>query len=465
MTASAGAPVLGRRSTVAARAMLRPAGPVGRAGPVCGSGGARRGGRSAGGDRQRRPAGRSFGVALKRYRLGAGLTQEALAERARLSARAVSDLERGVARAPRPGTLALLARALRLGPADRTALAAAAHPPPGAGASARPPHNLPPSLTSFVGREREVPGAARPRAAGRRPPGHADRRRGDREDPAGAARGGRPAPRVRGRGVLRGAGGGGGPGRRSSRRWRRRSACREAPRTPAARARARGACGGRETLLLLDNFEHLLAGAPVVAELLAACPGLTVLATEPGGAPAVRGARVPRPPAGAPRPPPAAGGGGPGALRGHPAVRRAGAGRPAGVPAHRRRRRGGGGDLRPPGRAPAGARARRRADQAAAAAGAAGAAGGRARRGRPAPAHRGRARRPGPPADAARHHRLESRPPHAGRAGPLPAPGGLRRGLHPGGRRGRLRRPRPPAGTSRAATSWRGWRRWRRRAC
>ena len=80
----------------------------------------------------------SFGVALKRYRLGAGLTQEALAERARLSARAVSDLERGVNRAPRPSTLALLARALRLGPADRAALAAAAHPPSEAGGSARP---------------------------------------------------------------------------------------------------------------------------------------------------------------------------------------------------------------------------------------------------------------------------------------------------------------------------------------
>ena len=35
----------------------------------------------------------------------------------------------------------------------------------------------------------------------------------------------------------------------------------------------------RSLLLVLDNFEHLLAGAPLVAELLAACPRLTVLAT------------------------------------------------------------------------------------------------------------------------------------------------------------------------------------------
>ena len=132
--------------------------------------------------------------------------------------------------------------------------------------SARPPHNLPPSLTSFVGREREVralrdlvrrDGARLVTLTGAG---------GTGKTRLALQRGGRPAPRVRGRGLLRGAGGGGGPGRRSSRRWRRRSACREAPRTPAARARARGACGGRETLLLLDNFEHLLAGAPVVAE-------------------------------------------------------------------------------------------------------------------------------------------------------------------------------------------------------
>jgi DNA-binding SARP family transcriptional activator len=35
----------------------------------------------------------------------------------------------------------------------------------------------------------------------------------------------------------------------------------------------------RETLLVTDNFEHVLAAAPAVAELLAAAPGLNVLAT------------------------------------------------------------------------------------------------------------------------------------------------------------------------------------------
>jgi predicted ATPase/class 3 adenylate cyclase len=35
----------------------------------------------------------------------------------------------------------------------------------------------------------------------------------------------------------------------------------------------------KESLIVLDNFEHLLAAAPIVTELLAACPALTVLTT------------------------------------------------------------------------------------------------------------------------------------------------------------------------------------------
>ncbi len=68
----------------------------------------------------------SFGYVLRRLRLAAGLTQEELAERAGVSWRTISDLERGVYRAPRRDTLALLVEALAIADADRIALEAAA---------------------------------------------------------------------------------------------------------------------------------------------------------------------------------------------------------------------------------------------------------------------------------------------------------------------------------------------------
>ena len=45
-----------------------------------------------------------FGESLRRYRLAAGLTQEALARLAGLSARGIADLERGSRRFPYPDT-------------------------------------------------------------------------------------------------------------------------------------------------------------------------------------------------------------------------------------------------------------------------------------------------------------------------------------------------------------------------
>jgi transcriptional regulator with XRE-family HTH domain len=56
---------------------------------------------------------------LHRYRVAAGLTQEELAERAGISARAVSDLERGIIQTPRKDTLQLLAAALGLAAEER----------------------------------------------------------------------------------------------------------------------------------------------------------------------------------------------------------------------------------------------------------------------------------------------------------------------------------------------------------
>jgi predicted ATPase/transcriptional regulator with XRE-family HTH domain len=102
----------------------------------------------------------SFGVILKQYRLAAGLTQEVLAERAGLSARAISDLERGVNRSPRQDTLDLLAHALALPPRKRVLLIAAARPLVGPAdaldPSTHPPHNLPVPPTPLIGRESDV---------------------------------------------------------------------------------------------------------------------------------------------------------------------------------------------------------------------------------------------------------------------------------------------------------------------
>ncbi len=56
----------------------------------------------------------SFGILLKRYRMAADLTQEALAARAGLSARTIADLERGINRTPRHDTFELLMSALDL---------------------------------------------------------------------------------------------------------------------------------------------------------------------------------------------------------------------------------------------------------------------------------------------------------------------------------------------------------------
>jgi transcriptional regulator with XRE-family HTH domain len=68
----------------------------------------------------------TFGQLLRQLRIEAGLTQEELAEAARLSPRSVSDLERGIHPTARKDTAQLLARALGLtGPAQSAFEAAA----------------------------------------------------------------------------------------------------------------------------------------------------------------------------------------------------------------------------------------------------------------------------------------------------------------------------------------------------
>jgi predicted ATPase/transcriptional regulator with XRE-family HTH domain len=122
------------------------------------------------GDEERTSASSAFGGLLRCHRLAVGLSQEALAVRAQMSAQGIGALERGDRRNPQRGTLALLAEALGLDPEQRRDFEAAAARPkvlrPGDGRAwstthAAPveetvPHNLPRQLTSLIGRETVV---------------------------------------------------------------------------------------------------------------------------------------------------------------------------------------------------------------------------------------------------------------------------------------------------------------------
>jgi len=225
---------------------------------------------------------------VRRLRLRAGLTQEALAERAGLTVDTVGALERGRRRRLYPHTAHALADALGLTEAERADLAELAHGPirtqpapspaptaPSASPDA-PLHNLPAPLTSFVGRERELAAVALMLAGGTRlltltGPGGAGKTR-----LALAA-----AERLRDRypdrvcfvdlspvadpNLVAGA-------------IAQALGVREHGSRPPAEALA-DYLGGRRALLLLDNFEQLVEGAPLLTLLLRACPELTVLVT------------------------------------------------------------------------------------------------------------------------------------------------------------------------------------------
>lgn len=106
-----------------------------------------------------------FGMLIRHARRGAGLTQEELAERAGISSRTISDLERGVARTPRIDTLELLADALDLSSEERAEwvqeqerLGKRQNPPSrsaneSTGDRRKP---LPAPLTRLVGRQQEI---------------------------------------------------------------------------------------------------------------------------------------------------------------------------------------------------------------------------------------------------------------------------------------------------------------------
>jgi predicted ATPase/transcriptional regulator with XRE-family HTH domain len=223
----------------------------------------------------------AVGGLLRRHRDAAGLTQEELAERARVSARTISDVERGLRDGVYRETAARLAVGLGLAGEERARFEAAARrrrPRPGQPArggwkpGAAPP--VPP--TRLIGRERELAAivgrlrdpqmrlltltgmggigktrlavAASAAVSGDFPDGVCFVSLAQTRDPSLVA-----SLVARALGV-------------------------NPARDPVA-GLIKTHLGTRRVLLVLDTFEPVLGAAPLVADLLASCPGLTVLAT------------------------------------------------------------------------------------------------------------------------------------------------------------------------------------------
>ncbi len=221
-----------------------------------------------------------FADLLKQHRLAAGLTQEGLAERAHLSRKAVSALECGARLAPRRDTVRLLADALGLADAEREGFMATrrgvvlpADPAP----PTDPPCNLPAPPTPLLGREREMARALEllcrddvrlltlsgPAGVGKTRLS-LDVAAGLRADYADGAFLVSLAPLsdpvLVASAIAQALG-------------LREQGDRPLHDTLMASLR------DKQLLLLLDNFEHVAAAAPLLAALLAACPHLRLLVT------------------------------------------------------------------------------------------------------------------------------------------------------------------------------------------
>ena len=97
-----------------------------------------------------------LGVSLKHLRTMAGLTQEELAERAGISARTISDVERGLRSGVHLDTARRLASALGLDDTRRREFEALARGRPYVPSAGHHAAGLPSALTPFLGRAREL---------------------------------------------------------------------------------------------------------------------------------------------------------------------------------------------------------------------------------------------------------------------------------------------------------------------
>ena len=224
----------------------------------------------------------SFGAQLKALREAAGYTQEELATIAGLSVHGVSALERGGRRRPHVDTVRALTAALDLTGAARDALVRSARAPAAsAAADELVAFPLPLPLTALLGRDADVqtlrewladPAIRLITITG---PGGAGKTRLALEiaHAVAAERTVRvvfvPLATVRNPALVA-------------------SSIGEALGLSDETAgdlpkRARVACEGQPTLLLIDNFEHLLEAAPLIADLLSSAASLRVLATSRAG--------------------------------------------------------------------------------------------------------------------------------------------------------------------------------------